>query len=167
MKKLLLLLLIVWNLLSCKNYLPQPDTSKIIGTWRLLSRTDKTKEGKILPETNLGSDPIAILFYDAKGNMSVQIMRRNRKETTVNIRAEQNSNNSGGFDGYDAYFGTYVIDSINHQIKHIITGAIIQKDVGKELVRNYSISGDTLTLWFTTSNTNIELTRTLTWLLEN
>ena len=78
MKHLLVILLAPLFLFSCKNNLPQPDTSDFAGTWHLLSRIDKTNDGKIIPEASLGSDPIAILFYDSKGNMSVQIMRRTR-----------------------------------------------------------------------------------------
>jgi hypothetical protein len=166
MKPLLLIFLTTLYLFSCKNNLPQHATSDFTGTWHLLSRIDKTKSGEIIPETSLGSDPFAILFYDPKGNMSVQIMKRTREESTAIVSASQDSGNSSAFNGYDAYFGTYLIDTFNHQIKHRIQGAIDPKDVGKDLIRNYSISGDTLLLWFTTYNADTEVIRTLTWLLE-
>jgi hypothetical protein len=147
---------------------PEDETKTNIfaGIWRLLSRIDKTKDGKIVPEASLGSDPVAILFYDPKGNMSVQIMKRTRNDNTTIISTKQDSNNSVAFNGYDAYFGTYIIDTLNHQIKHQVQGAIDPKDVGKELIRKYSISGDTLLLWFNTLNTNVKVTRTLTWVRE-
>jgi Lipocalin-like domain len=65
------------------------------------------------------------------------------------------------------YFGTYLIDTLNHQIKHCIQGAINPKDIGKELIRNYSISGDTLVLWFNTFSANVKVTRTVTWVKES
>jgi len=166
MKHLLVILLASLFLFSCKNNLPQPANSDFAGTWRLLSRIDKTKDGKIIPEASLGSDPIAILFYDPKGNMSVQIMRRTRNDNTVIISASQDSGNSSAFNGYDAYFGTYLIDTLNHLVKHRIQGAIDPKDIGKELIRNYSFSGDTLLLWFNTLNANVKVTRTVTWVKE-
>ena len=136
--------------------------SSFAGSWNLISRIDKTSTGKIVAESTLGSDPISLLMYDTLGNVSVQIMRRERNDSTTAKNVEQNSNNSAAFNGYDAYFGTYIIDSFNHQVKHHIQGTISQKDVGRELIRNYSISGDTLLLWFTTTNTNVTVTRTLT-----
>ena len=166
MKHLFVIFLTSLFLFSCKNNQPKTDTSDFAGTWHLLSRIDKTKDGKIIPEASLGSDPVAILFYDPKGNMSVQIMKRIRNESTSIISAYQDSSNSAAFNGYDAYFGTYSVDTLNHQVKHRVQGAIDPKDIGKELIRNYSISGDTLFLWFTTINANVKVTRTLTWARE-
>ena len=166
MKHLLVVFLASLFLLSCRNSLPQPDTSDFTGTWHLLSRTDKTKDGKIIPEPNLGSDPIAILFYDPKGNMSVQIMKRTKNDITSINSANQDSSNSIGINGYDAYFGTYSVDTLIHQVKHRVQGANNPKDIGKELIRNYSISGDTLFLWFSSYNANVKVTRTLTWVKE-
>ena len=132
------------------------------GSWRLVSRIDKTDTGEIINEPGLGSDPIALLMYDNFGNMSVQIMKRERNSSSV-TSIQQSSNNSVAFNGYDAYFGTYLIDTLNHQIKHRVQGAIDPKDIGKELIRNYSISGDTLILSFSIFNSNVSIIRKLTW----
>jgi hypothetical protein len=70
------------------------------------------------------------------------------------------------FTRYDAYFGTFSIDTIKHQIRHHINGRINQKDIGKELIRNYSLSGDMLLLWFNALNANVPVMRTLTWVRE-
>ena len=166
MKHLLVIFLTVVCIFSCKNNQLKTDTSDFAGTWHLLSRIDKTNNGKIIPEASLGSDPIAILFYDLKGNMSVQIMKRTRNDNTAIISANQDSSNSIGINGYDAYFGTYSVDTLNHQVKHRVQGANNPKDIGKELIRNYSISGDTLFLWFSSYNANVKVTRTLTWVKE-
>ena len=166
MKHLIASFLIALCISSCKNNQPIPAASDFAGTWRLLSRIDKTRDGEIIPEASLGSDPVAILFYDPKGNMSVQIMKRTRNDNTAIISANQDSGNSAAFNGYDAYFGTYSVDTLNHQVKHRVQGAIDPKDIGKELIRNYSISEDTLFLWFSTLNANFKVTRTLTWARE-
>lgn len=159
--------LIILLEIACHNEKPTAisEFSGFTGSWRLVSRIDKTDTGEIINEPSLGSDPIALLMYDSLGNMSVQIMKRERISGSV-TSIQQSSNNSFAFNGYDVYFGTYLIDSLNHQIKHQVKGAIDPKDVGKELIRNYSISGDTLLLWFSTSNANVKVTRTLTWIRE-
>src|SRR5450759_3159093 len=97
MKHLLVIFLTVVCIFSCKNNQPKTDNSDFAGTWHLLSRIDKTKDGKIIPEVSLGSDPIAILFYDPKGNMSVQIRKRTRNGNKALISANQDSSNSIGF----------------------------------------------------------------------
>lgn len=153
--------------IACHNEKPTAISkfSGFAGSWRLASRIDKTDTGEIINESSLASDPIALLMYDSLGNMSVQIMKRERNSSSV-TSIQQSSNNSVAFNGYDAYFGTYIIDTLNHQIKHQVKGAIDPKDIGKELIRNYSITGDTLLLWFGTSNANVTVTRTLTWVRE-
>lgn len=160
-------LIIPW-VISCHNQKPIAisEFSGFVGSWRLVSRIDKTDTGEIINEPSLGSDPVALLMYDYLGNMSVQIMKRDRNDSTEDQSTLQNSNNSAAFNGYDAYFGTYIIDSLNHQIKHQVKGAIDPKDIGMELIRNYSVSGDTLLLWFSTSNADVKVTRTLTWVKE-
>jgi len=160
--------LIILLVITCHNQklTAISELSGFVGSWHLVSRIDKTNAGEIIDEPILGNDPIALLIYDSLGNMSVQIMKRDRNDSTAILSAQQDSTNSAAFNGYDAYFGTYLIDTLEHQIKHHITGTIIQKDIGKELIRNYSISVDTLLLWFTTSNANVSVTRTLTWVRE-
>jgi len=56
------------------------------------------------------------------------------------------NNNSQSLNGYDAYFGTYSVDENAHTITHHLEGALVESDVGKELVRGFQMSGDTLTL---------------------
>ena len=160
---------ILFSITACHHQKPHQTINKFssfIGSWHLISRIDKTNAGEIIDEPILGNDPIALLMYDGLGNMSVQIMKRDRNDSTTIISTRQDSDNSTFFNGYDAYFGTYIIDTLKHQIKHRIKGTINQQDIGKELIRNYSISVDTLLLWFTASNANVSVTRTLTWVRE-
>jgi hypothetical protein len=141
--------------------------SNIAGSWKLISRIDKADSGGIVDEPILGSDPIALIIYDNFGNVSVQIMKRNRADSLVVINNQQDPDNSLAWNGYDAYFGTYILDNARHEIKHLITGSLDVKNIGKELVRNFSISGDTLQLWFNTINGGEKVTRTLTWVRAN
>jgi hypothetical protein len=154
---------------SCHNQKAHNTTNKVssfAGSWHLISRIDKTNTGTIINEPTLGSNPISLLMYDHWGNMSVQIMRKDRNGNTTTKSVELSSDNSTAINGYDAYFGTYIIDTLKHQVTHQIKGSINQRDVGKELIRNYSISGDTLLLWFTTTNSSDTVTRMLTWVRE-
>lgn len=140
--------------------------NRLAGTWHLISRIDKTKNDSILEESSLGSHPIAILNYDKNGNIAVQIMKQNRNDSSSSIVNSIDSNNSHALNGYDAYFGKYTVDSIKKQIKHKIIGSLNPKDVGKEVIRNYYFTNDTLNLWFNAINGNNQVIRTLSWIKE-
>lgn len=151
---------------ACSHSLTTPaqnGTEGLTGTWELVSRTDRSASDSLLYEPTLGSDPIALLIYDAQGYMSVQIMKRQRGDSLASTLVQGSENNPGSFNGYDAYFGTYEADAATGQIIHRIRGTIDPKDIGKELRRNYTLTRDTLRLSFSTTNGNIPVRRTLTW----
>jgi lipocalin-like protein len=133
------------------------------GTWKLISRIDKDSNNVSVNEPALGSDPIAILMYDTLGYVSVQIMKRNRQDSAVATN-NQTPNNSSPLNGYDAYFGTYQIDTTKKQVTHTILGSIRKDDVGKQLRRNYVLTGDTLKLFFSTTDDRVQVTRTVTFI---
>ena len=130
---------------------------------KLISRIDKTDNDSTVAEPNLGSDPVALLMFDTLGYMSVQIMKRNRPDSVV-MPSDTNPNNSLPINGYDAYFGTYVMDTSKAEIRYEIEGSMNKNDIGKVLTRNYYLSEDILRLSFQTENNEIPVTRTLKWI---
>lgn len=165
----ILFVFIPW-IVACNNSQPSNKPTKddlsFVGTWKLHSRIDIDSGQSILNEPTLGSDPISILMYDEFGNMSVQLMKRNRNDSVIQPQ-EKIANNSQAFNGYDAYFGTYAIDSTHQQIIHAIQGSINPEDVGKKLKRNFILKGDTLRLFFSTVNSGVPVKRTLTFIRQN
>jgi lipocalin-like protein len=151
--------------ISTTSSVPSAKPPSFAGTWKLVSRIDKDAKNILVNEPTLGSDPIAILMYDTLGNMSVQIMKRDRNNSILTTE-DQTLNNSSAFNGYDAYFGTYQVDTAKKQVTHIISGSIDPKDVGKHLTRNYLFIHDTLSLSFSTTNAGIPVTRTVTFIRE-
>src|SRR5260221_14768473 len=66
--------------------------------------------------------------------------------------------------GYDAYFGTYTVDAKAGVVTHHLESALFPGDIGKDIKRNFSISGDTLTIRFhTTTAEGTPVIRTLVW----
>ena len=51
----------------------------LVGTWRLVSRLDRAQSGEPVDEPGLGSDPLALLFFDASGNFAAQFMKRDHR----------------------------------------------------------------------------------------
>jgi len=138
---------------------------KVCGTWILVDRIDRTANGDVIPEPALGQDPVGILVYDRAGNVSVQLMKRNRTSTAEAFASQVpgSLNNTGSGNGYDAYFGKYKIDSRKHSVTHMLEGGISPTDIGKSVTRTFEIAGDELRLSFDTQNGGVAVRRTLRW----
>ena len=138
--------------------------SKLIGTWRLVSREDRTPTGERRIDPGLGADPLALLVYDSAGNFSAQFMKRDRADLAITAPVAWASNNSVAVGGYDAYFGTYTVDEVAGTVTQQLVGALSPGDVGKVVTREMRIEGDRLTIELATSGADGEpLTRMLSW----
>ncbi|MDY0873160.1 lipocalin-like domain-containing protein [Dongia rigui] len=133
------------------------------GTWRLLSRIDVTATGERRPEPMLGDDPEALLIYDRSGHFAAQFMRRDRSVELPDVAAA-GPNNSRAVGGYDAYFGSYVIDDATSSVTQTLIGALSRESVGMVLTRQMEVMGDSLTIRLETKSADgTPVTRTLTW----
>lgn len=135
----------------------------LIGTWKLVSRTDRTASGREMIEGSLGSDPIAVLYYDRNGNFAAQFMKRDRTELPSESSAAA-PNNSRARGGYDAYFGTYTVDDESGTVTQRLLGALSVENVGQTVTRQMMVAGDALTITVETATPQGEpVTRTLSW----
>lgn len=65
---------------------------------------------------------------------------------------------------YDAYFGTYKINEQAGVVTHHLEAALWPGDIGKDIDRHFTISGDPLTITFdTTTREGVKVTPTLMW----
>lgn len=136
---------------------------RLVGSWELLSRLDRTASGEPRTEPSLGSDPIAFLVFDRTGHFAAQFMKRDRSAGNAPAAAAT-SNNSRAVGGYDGYFGTYVVDEASGVVRTLLVAALSQENVGQTYARHMTVEGDTLTLKLdTTSATGEAIVRTLTW----
>jgi hypothetical protein len=141
-----------------------PLSTILPGTWELLSRIDVDDAGKPQEEPSLGSDPVALLFYDRSGHFAAQFMKRDRSNSNVIDAPIAGSNNTRAQGGYDAYFGTYRVDDVACSVTQRLTGALSRESVGMEVTRTMCVEGDQLTIMLQTSSpTGKSLTRTLKW----
>ena len=136
--------------------------NKIQGTWWLLSREDRTKDGQKRIDPILGSDPVAILVY-ANNHFAAQFMKRDRNADSITNATGAGQNNTSAVGGYDAYFGTYKIEETN-QVEHTLVGSINPANIGMTVYRDLQVEGDKLTIQLdTTTQEGEPVTRTLTW----
>jgi hypothetical protein len=137
---------------------------QLVGTWRLISRVVRSEDGTAVQDLSLGKTPLGYLIYDSSGHMAAQLMRPDRPMAIdCGATSTAPSENSQSVNGYDAYFGTYSIDPTNHTVTHHLEGALAAADVGKNLVREFQLSDDKLTIIVRTNSSKKKQIRTLTW----
>lgn len=133
------------------------------GTWRLLSRIDRTASGGVHDDPALGPDPIALLVYDRSGHFAAQFMKRDRSSATVAGLANA-GNNTQAQGGYDAYFGAYIVDDATSVVTQTLEGSLSPGNVGMVLSRAMTVTGDRLVIALETKAVDgTPVTRTLTW----
>jgi hypothetical protein len=133
------------------------------GTWLLQSRIDVTATGERHPDPLLGEDPVSILIYDRTGHFAAQFMKRDRSAVTQAAPANAR-NNTQAQAGYDAYFGTYSVDDARGTVTQRLQGSLSAANVGMELTRAMTVTGDTLVIQLeTTAADATPVVRTLTW----
>jgi hypothetical protein len=134
---------------------------RIIGSWRLTSREDRTSTGELRVEPGLGADPVALLIYDRGGNFAAQFMKRDR---TGFIAAGPASNNSTAVGGYDAYFGKYKVNEASGAVTQTLEAALSPGNVGMVVTRELQVEGDVLTIRLQTNALDgTQVQRTLRW----
>jgi hypothetical protein len=138
--------------------------SQLIGTWRLVSREDRTAAGERRIDPGLGADPVALLVFDAAGNFAAQFMKRDRSSREVAPTTRAGANNSSAVNGYDAYFGKYTVDEGSGSVRTTLEGSLSPEDVASVFTREMHVDGDILTIMLaTTSAEGDAVTRTLIW----
>lgn len=139
----------------------------LVGCWELFRREDRSAAGELRVDPGLGADPTGLLVYDASGRFSAQFMRRDRSAgesvPTGGMRSGGH-NNTRSVGGYDAYFGTYVVDEATHMVTQTLEGALAAENVGIVVTRQMEVDGDILTLRLpTTAEDGEAIVRTLQW----
>jgi hypothetical protein len=106
----------------------------ILGVWKLKSRIDVDADGRVHIDPFLGNDPLGIICF-GPGHFAAQFMKRNRSQEENAPQPVRAQNNTVAVNGYDAYFGFYVIDEAAGTLTTHIEGSISPGNVGKTFVR--------------------------------
>jgi len=119
--------------------------NEFVGTWKLVSFEMRRSDGQVVyPFTK---NVVGVVSYDAKGNMSVQLMLPERPAFAINDQMRGTSEEiKAAFEGYVAYFGTYKIDEEKGTVTHHVKGSMFPNFVGLDMVRFFEFSGNRLTL---------------------
>lgn len=144
--------------------------AELIGSWRLVSRQSRKANGEIELDRGLSETPLGILIYDQSGHVAAQLSRRDRTVAMLPEECQTAATTKGTPDtaqtilGYDAYFGTYRINEHDGTVIHHLEAALFPGDIGKDIQRHFTISGDQLKITFdTTTRDGVKVTRSLIW----
>ena len=117
------------------------DAKRFVGTWRLVS-IESTP-----PDPMRGDHPLGVIYYDATGNMAVQIMPDRDRPKWKPGESPTPEQAKETLAGYTAYFGTYTVDEKARTVSHHRKGSLSAGGVGVDLVRQYEFApGDRLIL---------------------
>lgn len=149
----------------------RPDVrEQLAGSWSLASRVSTLANGEVLPDRGLATTPKGLLIYDRTGHVAAQLSRQGRTVEMIGEECNEAAKIRGTNDtaqtvlGYDAYFGTFTVNEKEGFVVHHLESALFPGDVGKDIKRNFTISGDTLTIKFNTTTADGKpVTRTLVW----
>lgn len=123
-----------------------PEKDFIVGTWVLRSVVYMLEDGGEA-EADWGEDPIAMIIYDAKGNVAHQLSRSDRARWKISDRAQGTPEEiKAAFESYIAYIGTYEIDWAEQSVTHTIKACLFPNWIGTQQKRFFTYENDRLTL---------------------
>jgi hypothetical protein len=132
-------------------------SSRLAGTWELVDFVSRGPDGA---ETAPFGRAIGRLMYDAQGHMAGQVMQPERAVVGRGDEAPEQAR--AAFNGYIAYFGTYVVHD-DGLVTHRVTGALNPAIVGTEQVRRMRLEEDLLILEADFRTSRGVVVQTLTW----
>jgi hypothetical protein len=114
--------------------------SPFAGVWRLVSCEAVRGNGTAVPI--YGREPVGRLYYDENGNMSVHIMRAGRRPIQGDSKfGRRDGDVRAAFEGYEAYFSTYAVDTERRTIEHTVIGSLFPNWTGTIQRRFYEFEG--------------------------
>jgi hypothetical protein len=119
--------------------------SQLVGTWRLVSATQRLADGTMRPDPQTGPKGNGYLMYSESGRMCAVLANPDRprwKSKTAPEDAELRT----AFDGLVAYCGTYEINEAEGYVVHHIEMDKVPNLAGTDRKRYFTFSGSRLVL---------------------
>ena len=147
---------IILGFTSCKQKIDSINTSenkenvkmsneKFIGSWELKEWTAELTSGKIV--FPFGEDAKGRITYDDFGNMTVQIMKKNRSQfISEDPLQAQPEEVYEAYNGFIAYCGYYEVNVDNNRVVHHIEISSFPNWVGQNQIRFFEFKDDKLIL---------------------
>ena len=130
------------------------DAALLVGTWEAVEDQGLSPEGEVVARD---TTVIGLLVYTPEGRVAVQLMYQDRPEvsnvddvvspTGVGLgHIAWSAEAARAIDTYDAYFGTYEVDSERDIVTHVVSGELRPPGIGARYERRFEFHGDELWL---------------------
>lgn len=132
---------------ACTRAQPSPtrEPSSLIGTWRIIRHLPAA--GADSGGLRFGSRPRGYLVYDATGHVFLQVQDAGTSDSVRSRwRGAPDSVLKKVLHGFQAYFGTYMVDSISQMVTHRIEGELLPRFGTVEVATPFRLRGDSLIL---------------------
>lgn len=117
----------------------------IVGTWRVIRHTPSA--GADSTSLRFGSKPRGYLVYDATGHVFLQVQDAASADSVRSRwRDAPDSILTKLVHGFQAYFGTYIVDTVAQLVTHRIEGELLPRFGSVEVATPFRIRDDSLTL---------------------
>ncbi len=119
--------------------------SQMVGTWRLVSATQRLADGTVKPDPQTGPKGKGYLIYTETGQVCVVVGNPERSRW-ASAQAPTDKELRNAFDGLVAYAGTFEVNEAERYVVHHIEVDRMPNATGTARKRFCSISGNRLTL---------------------
>ena len=125
---------------------PKEQAANLVGTWRIQRHTPAAGADDSA-SLRFGSRPRGYLVYDATGHVFLQVQDVDLADSVKSRwRGAPDSVLRGLLQGFQAYFGTYAVDSAAQLVTHRIEGELLPRFGTVEVATPYRLRGDSLIL---------------------
>jgi hypothetical protein len=122
------------------------DAARLVGSWKLVSWQTKHTDGST--DYPMGESPAGLLIYDARGNMSLQIMDDFRPAFSQGYDKTTLDELKEVYKTYAAMFGHYSVDPSARTVSIEVQGITNPNYMSSTLTRYYTLKGNTLVMAF-------------------
>lgn len=118
---------------------------EIVGTWRLVSATQRMADGTERPDPNIGAQQRGYIIYTPTGHMCAMLGNSARAPWAIADRPTQ-AEAAAIPETTVAYCGTYSVDEIGGFVVHHVELDLSPNRTGTDRKRFFTINGDRLVL---------------------
>jgi hypothetical protein len=141
---------------------PKSAAGGLVGTWRLVSATERMADGTERPDPNVGPQGRGYIIYTATGQVCAMLGNSQRPRWAVPGQPTDAEARAIA-DNMVAYCGTYSVDEAGGFVVHHVEIDLSPNLVGADRKRFFKITGDRLVLRAAPPLPDGVQTLTITW----
>ena len=119
--------------------------AQLVGTWRLVSASQRLADGTVRPDPQTGPKGVGYLIYTDTGHVFV-VVNNPERSRWASVQAPTEAELRNAFDGLVAYGGTFEVNEAERYVVHHIEVDRVPNSTGTDRKRFCSFSGNRLVL---------------------